>query len=102
MTSQALADLTGTVRVTVHGEVDPSVDIGLADLEEVAPHLSAVVFRLGRITIGYDLDAIADETTVRGRFVQDVRAAGLDPEIERRVLITGLRALEGREDLEVD
>lgn len=102
MTSQALEGSTGIVRVTVHGEVDPSVDIRLAELEDVAPHLSAVVFRLGHITTGYDLDAIADETTVRGRFVQDVRAAGLDPEIERRVLITGLRALEGREDLEVD
>ena len=33
--------------------------------------------------------------------VADVLNAGLDPIDERRVLMTGLRALEGRRDLEV-
>jgi DNA repair exonuclease SbcCD nuclease subunit len=100
-TEATLEDMSGIVRVTLEGEVEPDVDMNLADLEGVAPHLAALVPRLGRITVAYDLDTIAEETTVRGRFVQDVRSAGLDPDMERRVLITGLRALEGRQDLEV-
>lgn len=100
-TATALESLTGVVRVTLAGEVDPSVNVKLADLDDVAPHLEALVARLGRITVAYDLDSIARETTVRGRFVQDVRAAALEPDMERRVLLTGLRALEGRNDLEV-
>lgn len=97
----ALDGLTGIVRATLEGEVEPAVDINLADLEGVASHLEALVPRLGRITVAYDLDSIAQETTVRGRFVQDVRAADLEPDLERRVLVTGLRALEGRNDLKV-
>ena len=33
--------------------------------------------------------------------VRDVLAAGLAPDEERRILITGLRALDGRNDLDV-
>lgn len=98
----ALAGLRGVVRVTLQGEVEPDVGVDPAALDGVAPHLEALVPRLGGVTAAYDLDAIAREVnTVRGRFVQDVRGAGLDPDLERRVLITGLRALAGRRDLEV-
>ena len=97
----ALDGLSGIVRVTLEGEVEPDVDVSLIDFEGLGDHLEALVPRLGRITVAHDLDAIAKETSVRGQFVQDVLAAGLDAEMERRVLITGLRALEGRDDLEV-
>jgi hypothetical protein len=38
---------------------------------------------------------------VRGEFVRDASESIEDPELRRRVLLTGLRALEGRTDLEV-
>ena len=99
--TRRLAGLTGTVRVTLVGEVGPDVDISPDDLAEVAPDL-VVVARLGKVTVGYDLAALADERTVRGQFVRDVRdAADLTDEQRRKVLITGLRALEGRPDLAV-
>jgi hypothetical protein len=61
------------------------------------------VARLGRLDVAYDIDALAGERTVRGQFVRDVRdAEDLSDEQRRRVLITGLRALDGRrQDLEV-
>ncbi|MGB8021224.1 MAG: metallophosphoesterase [Candidatus Nanopelagicales bacterium] len=97
-----IADLTGIVRVTVSGEVGPDVDIDLADLRGLGRHLDGLVTRLGSISVAYDLDRLAEEPTVRGQFVRDVRAApGLDEDTRRRVLITGLRALSGRADLEV-
>jgi DNA repair exonuclease SbcCD nuclease subunit len=96
-----LVDHKGIVRVTLVGEVAPEVDVELADLADVAPHLDALVPRIGALTVGYDYDALAAEQTVRGQFVRDVRAADLDEEQRRRVLVTGLRALDGRGDLAV-
>jgi DNA repair exonuclease SbcCD nuclease subunit len=99
--AQRLAGLAGTIRVTLSGEVGPDLDLRLDDLAEVAPQL-VMVARLGKLTVGYDLDALADEPTVRGQFIRDVRGAvDLTDEQRRKVLITGLRALEGRHDLEV-
>ena len=61
----------------------------------------AVQIRLEALRPGYDFDTLRIEPTVRGQFVADVLGAGLDTVEERRVLMTGLRALEGRRDLEV-
>jgi exonuclease SbcD len=98
-----LDGMVGTVRVTLVGEVGLDVEVTLADLDGVAPQVD-VVPRLGHLSVSYDLDAIAEERTVRGLFVRDVRAApDLTDDQRRRVLITGLRALDERraEDLEV-
>lgn len=93
----AVAGLTGVVRVTLGGEIGPDVDLRPADLVAAAPHLDALVARFGDVGVAYDFAAIAEEPTVRGRFVRDVRAdTGLDDDTRRRVLVTGLRALDGR------
>jgi hypothetical protein len=99
------------VRVTLSGEIGPDVDLNLDDLNSGALHVDGggqsgsqlvVVARLGRVSVGYDLEALSDERTVRGQFVRDVRAAtDLTDDQRRKVLTTGLRALDGRQDLEV-
>jgi exonuclease SbcD len=99
--AQLLSDRTGVVRLTLNGELDPRVDLHPSDLADVAPWLEALTVRLGTLTVAYDLEAIAAEQTVRGQFVRDVMASDLDPELRRRVVVTGLRALDGRSDLEV-
>lgn len=97
-----LADFTGVVRVTLVGEVAPEVDVRAEDLTELGEQLEATVVRLGALRVGYDLDALRAERTVRGQFVRDVLEAGLDEAMCQRVLVTGLRALDGRgEELEV-
>ncbi len=96
-----LSELKGTVRVTLVGELPPDAEIDLVDLADAAPHLDALVTRVGAVRVGYDYDLLAEEKTVRGQFVRDVLAADLDGERRRRVLITGLRALDGRGDLAV-
>jgi hypothetical protein len=53
------------------------------------------------VTIAYDLARIEQELTVRGQFVRDVQASQLPPQERQRVIVTGLRALDGRADLEV-
>lgn len=100
--AQALGPLSGSARVTLVGEVGPAVDLRTEDLrrEDLASDLDGLVVR-SRMKLRYDFDAIAAESTVRGQFVRDVQAADLPQEERVRVLVSGLRALEGRADLEV-
>jgi hypothetical protein len=91
----------GIARITLHGELAPQVDFMPADLDAVTKQLDAVVVRAARLQPGYDFEAIGAEPTVRGQFVRDVRAAELEPGRRQRILVTGMRALEGRDDLEV-
>jgi DNA repair exonuclease SbcCD nuclease subunit len=98
---EGLAGAGGIVRVTLSGEIDPDVELGADDVRDVAPHLDALVPRIGTLQPAYDLDFLAGEPTVRGQFVKDVRASDLDADEKRRVLTVGLRALAGRFDLEV-
>lgn len=96
-----LRELTGCVRVTVSGEVAPDVDVSLEDIERAAPTAMAVIARAGVLTNAYDIEAIQVEKTVRGEFVADVLATDLPDPIKQKIVVTGLRALEGRSDLEV-
>jgi len=72
----------------------------LEDVAALRPvNLDALVPRLGRVCVAYDYDRLAEEPTVRGQFVRDVLAAAeLTEDERRRVLVTGLRALDGRGD----
>jgi exonuclease SbcD len=98
---ERLASLGGCVRVTLSGELGPSVQLDLTELERAGEHLEGLVVRPGGLHIGYDLAGIGAESTVRGEFVRSALAEIDDPELRRRVVLTGLRALEGRGDLEV-
>lgn len=97
---EALAGRSGVVRATLLGELGPDVDLRLQDLAALhAPHLDALLPRLGKILIAYDFDRLKEEQTVRGQFVRDVLAdSSLTDDQRRRVLVTGLRALDGRGD----
>lgn len=93
---------SGVVRLTVKGELDPPMNLLGSDLHSVLNEsFDAFQVRVGDLRPGYDIDAISQEPTVRGQFVNDVLKAALPPDEERRILITGLRALDGRDDLDV-
>ena len=97
-----VAPLAGIARVTISGDLEPTVDLDLDSLRQQLGPLHHLSIRVGDVRPGYDLDALAVESTVRGEFVRSVRAdGGLEEEERRRVIVTGLRALEGRTDLEV-
>lgn len=97
-----LAPLTGLARVTIQGDLEPDVDLDIGSLRQQRGPLTHLSVRIGDMRPGYDLDAIAVESTVRGEFVRSVRVDGaLDEDERRRVIVTGLRALDGRDDLEV-
>lgn len=94
--------LSGAARLTVKGDLDPALDFNEQVLRDALRQMfDAVQIRSGDLRPGYDIEAISQEPTVRGQFVNDVKDAGLDEQEERRILVTGLRALEGRKDLDV-
>lgn len=94
--------LSGCARVTLTGSLHPDVELDTDALTEVAGGLEALVVRTDSVLPAYDLDAVRGERTIRGEFLRDVEAAeDLSPEQRRRVIVTGLRALDGRDDLEV-
>ena len=97
----SLAGLSGCARVTLEGEVGPAVRVDVRELQRLGTELDGLVVRTGQLSVAYDLDAILAEQTVRGQFARDAQEAIADDEQRRRVLLTGLRALEGRGDLEV-
>lgn len=95
----AVRPLTGVVRVTLAGEVAKDIDVRLCGLDGVGAHLDALVPRVGRLRVAYDFDFLRSERSVRGQFVRDVEDdPSLDGDTRRRVLLTGLRALDGRTD----
>ena len=96
----AIAGLHGCARVTLAGEVAPSLSLDLPDLARLGSELDELVVRIGSMATGYDLAAIEQEATVRGEFVRSASRIE-DLELRRQVTLTGLRALEGRRDLEV-
>jgi hypothetical protein len=87
-------------RVTLFGDVAPELDINLKELSE-ASYAIELIIRAGKLHPKWDLTTLAKEATVRGQFVRDVLEEKMDPEKRTRVLETGLRALEGRQALEV-
>lgn len=97
----AVKGLSGVARVTLEGELAPTLDLDVDLLAARPADLLDLLVRVGDITTGYDLESVHAEPTVRGQFVRDVLAGDLEPIEQQRVIITGLRALEGRDDLEV-
>ena len=98
---ERLAPLAGCVRVTLAGDLSPSVQLDLRETHRLGAHLEGLVVRAGRLGVGYDLAAIGTESTVRGQFVRSAIEEIDDLDLRRKVILTGLRALEGRGDLEV-
>jgi DNA repair exonuclease SbcCD nuclease subunit len=98
--TEAVAGLSGVVRVTLSGEIGPDVDLRLQDVAALpVPQLDALLPRIGQVSVAYDFGQLKDEQTVRGQFVRDVFIdSEMDNDQRHRVLATGLRALDGRGD----
>ena len=99
--ASSVEGLRGVARLTVRGDLDPDVDLREDDLRDVLANcFDAAIVRYS-VRPGYDIDAIKVERTVRGKFVTDVLGSNLTEDEQRRVLTAGLRALDGRSDLDV-
>jgi exonuclease SbcD len=96
----AVAQHRGVARVTVSGRLATAVDLKLDDIRAIPAQLDGLVVCTKDLIADYDFGALAEEQTVRGQFVRDVRNSDLGDDETQRVLVVGLRALDGRTDLE--
>ena len=96
----AVASSSGVARVTLTGEVGPDVDLRLQDIATARPaHLDALLPRLASVRVGYDVDHRAKSPRSAASLFRDVLAdTTLSDDQRRKVLITGLRSLDGRRD----
>ena len=97
---EEVSSLAGFARLTVKGEIASSIDIHEGDLRDRLTSFDAVQIVFGYLRSTYDTESIRQEPTVRGQFVRDVLDSDLAEDEKRRVVVTGLRALDGRTDLE--
>ena len=94
--------LSGFARVMLNGELAANIDVRPTDFEPMQSSLDSMSVNVGKLYVGYDYDAIKGEQTVRGEFVRSVLDQDLEDNEKQRILVTGLRAFEGRDDLEVN
>jgi len=99
--SEAVSGLHGFARATLRGELAADVSLDPRELSEVPTDLQALLIHVGAVIKAYDLEFLAEQATVQGQFIRDIQASPLSEDDKRRVIVTGLRALDGRQDLEV-
>ena len=97
----ALKSLAGFARVTLSGEPSADIDIRPREFSSVDWGLDSVLVEVGDVNSAYNLESIREEPTVRGEFVREVSEQDIPEDEKRRILVTGLRALDRRDDLEV-
>jgi DNA repair exonuclease SbcCD nuclease subunit len=92
-----------TLRVVLEGEVDRATEVNAAQIAERCRQGFADVIVEDRTVPAYELEQIAEEQTVRGRFVAILlERARSNPNEAAEALAAaraGLRALDGRGDL---
>jgi hypothetical protein len=91
--------LQGLARITLNGDTHPNLEFTLKDLAEAGYSID-LSLRRGKLAPTLDLSALSKEPTVRGQFVRDILEEQMEPEKRNRILQMGLRALEGKQDLE--
>jgi exonuclease SbcD len=95
--SVAAAEAGACLRVVLTGEIEPGCEISSASLTERCGAGLTELAVVDQTVPAYDLDALAREESVRGRFVARLLHAP-EPEAGEAIL-AGLRALDGRKEV---
>jgi DNA repair protein SbcD/Mre11 len=93
----AAAEPGASLRVVLTGEIEPGCEISPASLAERCGAGLTELAVVDQTTPAYDLDAVAREESVRGRFVARLLHSA-EPEAHEAIL-AGLRALDGRKEV---
>jgi DNA repair protein SbcD/Mre11 len=91
------AEAGASLRVVLTGEIEPGCEIDTAALADRCGEGLTELAIVDRTAPSYDLDALAAEPSVRGRFVARLLASA-DPAAGEAIL-AGLRALDGRSEV---
>ena len=97
MLAAAAAEPGASLRVVLTGEIEPGCEISPASLAERCGAGLTELAVVDQTVPAYDLDAVAREESVRGRFVARLLHSA-EPEAHEAIL-AGLRALDGRKEV---
>jgi DNA repair exonuclease SbcCD nuclease subunit len=93
-----VGDRSGILRISLDGRLSPDIVLQHENLVQVARAVDQIMVVWNA---GTDLDQLADEPTIRGQFVHDVLSStSLSEDHRQRVLLAGLRALAGHQELD--
>jgi exonuclease SbcD len=96
----SVGDQSGILRLRLTGLLSPDIAPRHEDFIELAESPNHVMV-VWNVQVDVDLDQLASEPTIRGQFVRDVLSSAVPSEERRqRVLLIGLRALAGHDELE--
>ena len=96
----SLAASSGTVRLRLTGRMAPDIVLQRDDFAGLVPGADDLLLDWD-VEVDVDLDALAEEQTVRGQFIRDVMdSRSLSDDGRQRVLLIGLRSLAGSDVLE--
>lgn len=90
------------LKISLGGEVARDVDLTSIEnsISDELAEASAVVVEADRVRHSIDIEAFEDEQSIRGEFVRAVAACDdLDDRLKEKVIVAGLTALEGRDEL---
>ena len=97
LSAAAAAEAGASLRIVLTGEIEPGCAVDTASLaERCAAGLTELAI-VDRTVPAYDLQALAQEGSVRGRFV--ARLLGSDDPAAGEAILAGLRALDGRTEV---
>lgn len=97
----SLFDPKTILRIRLAGSIDPKLDLSIPELDERLAGEALYIQWIDQTTSALDFESIAEEKTLRGRFVRSLNerlASGEeDREILERARLYGVQALSGRE-----
>jgi hypothetical protein len=93
----AAAEAGASLRVVLTGEIEPGCAVDTASLSERCAAGLTELAVVDRTVPAYNLDALAHEASVRGRFV--ARLLQSDDPAAGEAILAGLRALDGRPEV---
>jgi exonuclease SbcD len=95
-----VSDRSGILRISLIGRLSPDIVLQHEDVAQVAAAADHVIV-VWHADTDLDLDQLAEEPTIRGQFVRDVLSSTkLSDDRRQRVLLVGLRALAGHDELD--
>jgi DNA repair protein SbcD/Mre11 len=97
LSTAAAAEAGASLRVVLTGEIEPGCAVDTASLSERCAAGLTELAVVDRTVPAYNLDALAHEASVRGRFV--ARLLQSDDPAAGEAILAGLRALDGRPEV---
>lgn len=98
-TKGVVAGRSGVIRLSLMGRLSAGIVLTRGDLASLTSSPDNLLIRWN-VKVDVDIDDYTEEPTIRGQFLRDLISGDVSNERRDRVLLIGLRALAGHDELE--